>query len=179
MATLDQIEAARRNGSLSRGPVSPDGKARSARNATRHGMHSNTVILRNESAELYNGIAEQYLAECEPRTVRERDLVMQIVNAHWRLARMNAMETAALDLEMDRQRPEIDLDIAGIDEPTRAAMAFTQLVDNSHALAMYGRSETRLRRTIDRAEAQLNLLQIRRLRKKHQNEPAIVTSPLT
>ena len=171
MATLKQIEAARRNGSLSRGPATPEGKARSARNATKHGIHSNTVVLRNESDELYGEIAARYIAECAPQTLREQDLVMQIVNANWRLARINSMETAALDLEMDRQRPDVDCDAALIDEPTRAAMAFTHMADHSSALALYGRTETRLRRAIDRAEAQLNLLQTRRKTKKQQIEP--------
>ena len=76
MATLKQIEASRQNGSLSRGPVTIEGKARSAGNAAKHGLYSNTVVLRNESSELYDEMADQYLGECEPQTPRERDLVI-------------------------------------------------------------------------------------------------------
>ena len=171
MATLNQIEASRQNGSLSRGPVTIEGKARSAGNAAKHGLFSNTVVLRNESSELYDEMAAQYLGECEPQTPRERDLVIQIVNANWQLARIGAIQTATLDLEMDRQRPTIDHDIRTIDEPTRTAMAFSHLADNGSALALYGRTEARLRRTIERAEAQLNALQTKRINKKLRIEP--------
>ena len=72
---------------------------------------------------------------------------------------------------MDRQRPAIDRDIPTIDEPTRTAMAFSHLADNGRALALYGRTEARPRRTIERAEAQLNALQTKRINKKLRIEP--------
>jgi hypothetical protein len=72
---------------------------------------------------------------------------------------------------MDRQRPTVDRNSAAIDEPTRTAMAFNHLADSGSALALYGRTEARLRRTIERAEAQLNLLQAKRKNKKLRIEP--------
>jgi hypothetical protein len=58
--------------------------------------------------------------------------------------------------------PPVEAEFVVIDEPTRAAVAFAHMADHSSALAMYGRSESRLRRAKERAEAQINLLQTRR-----------------
>ena len=48
MRTEAQTEASRRNGSLSKGPVTVGGKARSARNNTRNGLVGSTIILEVE-----------------------------------------------------------------------------------------------------------------------------------
>ena len=72
------------------------------------------------------------------------------------------METAALDHEMDLQRGGIEARYSRIDEPTRCALAFNALSENGRALAMYGRYESRLRRIIDRATAELRRLQAER-----------------
>jgi hypothetical protein len=44
-----RIAANRANGALSRGPKTPEGKTRSARNATTHGLLAGIVAVRNET----------------------------------------------------------------------------------------------------------------------------------
>jgi hypothetical protein len=173
MASISQIEAARRNGSRSSGPVTAEGKARSSQNALKHGMYSKAVVLSNESAELYGKLVDEYLAEYQPASRREQDLVLQIANCAWRLNRVLTMETAALDHRMDKQRAAIAAETDRIDEGTRAAVAFSSLADSSFTLTLLGRCESRLVRTIERAENRLALLQARRENKKVKNEPGI------
>ena len=159
MRTRKQIQASRRNGARSRGPSTAEGKARAALNAISHGLSSRVVVLSNESAETYDRLLQSCLGHWHPASAAELILVHDIVGARWRLHRGIAMETAALDHEMDLQRSGIDARYSRIDEPTRSALAFNALSDNGRALAMYGRYESRLRRIIDRATAELRRLQ--------------------
>ena len=55
MSSLKQIEANRRNALKSTGPITPEGKEHSRRNALRHGLTSETVIAALEDQEDYQG----------------------------------------------------------------------------------------------------------------------------
>src|SRR4051795_5418205 len=164
-----QTEASRHNGAHSKGPVSIEGKLRSSQNAFKHGMHSRLVVLQNESPELYNRLREQYMREWQPFGRRETDLVEDIVNSRWRLNRLLSVETASVDLQMDRQREEIKQSIPDCDEPGRAAIAFSALAEDTRALLTISRFEARLLRTIDRATVRLERFQSRRQKQNGSN----------
>ena len=53
MSSERQIAANRANGALSEGPVTPEGKRRSSRNAVKSGIYTNAVLINGESPELY------------------------------------------------------------------------------------------------------------------------------
>ena len=166
MRTQKQIEAARRNGARSRGPVTAEGKARSAQNATKHGLSAKVVVLHNENTETWEEMLAGCLAQWQPATGAELVLVHDIAGARWRLHRALAMEAATLDHQMDLDREALDGSYARLDEPTRCALAFNTLSENGRALVSYGRYESRLRRIIDRASAEL-----RRLRAEREQLP--------
>lgn len=155
--TEAQQEASRRNGALSRGPVTEEGKAISSRNAQKHGMNTHSVVLRNENQEEFDNMLADYLADLQPRTRRETDLVKDLVVARWRLNRIHSMETAAIDLETDDQRAILAVDFHTIDEGTRSSKAFTTLSEK-RGFANYGRYEARLLRAIHLAESRLKHL---------------------
>ena len=96
MRTQAQIEAARRNGAKSRGPVTAEGKARSSRNATKHGLRSQTpATLAAKDPAGWVKILDEAVHDFQPVTAEERQLVADIAAARWRIARAVRIESAA------------------------------------------------------------------------------------
>jgi hypothetical protein len=69
--------------STSTGPTSPEGKARLARNAEKHGMYTNAVLLHYESAEDFAALCEDYYRQFSPNNCAESDLVDRMIAATW------------------------------------------------------------------------------------------------
>ena len=146
------------NGAKSQGPTSPEGKARSSRNAEKHGMYTNAVLLHHESAEDFDALREDYYCQFAPASRAETDLVDRMIAATWRLRRLSALESAALDHAIDAQRSDVDAIYENLDPETRAHFAFEQLAEGV-TLATYGRFQSTQLRQYDRALR--NLLIIR------------------
>ena len=71
-----QIEAARRNGARSRGPVTAEGKARSSRNALKHGLAAlEHFVLEDEAPSELEELAARLMAEIDPESEIEARLV--------------------------------------------------------------------------------------------------------
>ena len=103
MLTEAQKSASLHNGALSSGPVSSEGNARSAQNATRHGLTGGPVVLPNESQEEYDAFLKSYVKAWRPRTLAELDRVHQMAAGQWRLRRIEHMEAAILNQAFERQ----------------------------------------------------------------------------
>ena len=106
MSKLTRAEAARRNGAKSKGPVTPEGKARSAQNAVRHGLAARSIPLANESEPRCEAMLDAYSAQFQPPNVVEEDLVEEMVAAKWRQRRAMALQNAAIDLQMQKDEPQ-------------------------------------------------------------------------
>ena len=93
-----QQAASRANGARSRGPVTAAGKARAARNGTRHGLRGGPfALLPGEDAEELDLLRAAVAADWRPRDAYERHWVAELVAAMWRQQRLRGLEFAALD----------------------------------------------------------------------------------
>ena len=147
------------NGALSNGPTSPEGKARSARNGETHGMYSSAVLLHHESQDQFAALRESYYQRILPASQPESDLVDQMIAATWRLRRITALESAAMDHAMDSQRLDLDASYSNLQLETRAHFAFEKLHRDSGTMAAYQRFQASQIRLYDRAFRNLQSLQ--------------------
>jgi hypothetical protein len=106
MTSFRQIEANRRNALRSTGPITEAGKRRSRRNAVRHGLTAETVVVTLEDVEDYRGFEAAVIASYDARNAVERELVLRPASLLWRLRRATAIETDLL-----RMQAEISLDV--------------------------------------------------------------------
>src|SRR3954464_5230539 len=104
MTTLRQIEANRRNARHSTGPTTAEGKLRSRRNAVRHGLTAETVIVALENAEDYTAFEAAVIADYDAQSAVERELVLRLASLLWRLRRATTMERGLFDIQAKHLR---------------------------------------------------------------------------
>jgi hypothetical protein len=94
-----RADASRRNGAKSRGPKTPEGRARSALNALKHGMRAQKyVVLPQEDAAAFAALETAMLAELVPEGALQTLLARRIAVAAWRLERADRLETEVLEV---------------------------------------------------------------------------------
>ena len=89
-----------------RGPATPEGKARSALNGTRHGLAGPFRLLPGEDAAAYGRLRAALLARHAPADAAEEHWVEELAFAAWRLRRLRALDAAALDAADGTSEPE-------------------------------------------------------------------------
>jgi hypothetical protein len=114
-----QLAANRRKAKRSTGPKTPEGKARSSQNATKHGLLSQHAVI-TTGDEKSGGIVEsqadfdlhlENLRESyKPKTYGEELLVQQISVCYWKIARLTRMDQRlfnnALDPSVNHDNPD-------------------------------------------------------------------------
>ena len=103
MSSLKQIEANRLNALKSTGPRTEEGKRRSRCNAIRHGLTAETVIAGLEDPEDYESFEATIIADYDPTTAVERELVLRLASILWRLRRATGIETTLLAIQQSAQ----------------------------------------------------------------------------
>jgi hypothetical protein len=131
-----RIAANRANAAKSTGPKTAEGKSRSSRNATRHGLLANIVAVRNENKEAFDHAVRVYVHRFQPTDDVEYAMIEQLVAATWRLTRSLAIEKAMFDTEL-AAHPNAPT------EADRLALAFGDLTVTPKLTTLY-RYQTRL-----------------------------------
>ena len=113
-----QAEASRRNGARSRGPVTVEGKARSSRNALRHGCAGgNFALLACEDRAEFVELAMQLEAGLGAIGEAERPLLGRMLRAEWRARRIERLETLFFERAIEAADAEDADPLALLDSP--------------------------------------------------------------
>jgi len=105
MTTEAQIEANRANAQKSTGPRSPEGKAKVAQNALKHGLLAKQAVVVGEDTDDFDLLRDQLYAEWAPVGPTEARLVERLAGLFWRLQRAERFGTESFDV-MYQQRAD-------------------------------------------------------------------------
>ena len=101
MTSFRQWQANRNNAHKSTGPMTEDGKRSSRCNAVRHGLTAETVIGALEDAEDYKAFEAAIIADYDAQSAVERELVLRLASALWRLRRATTIETGLFEIQAE------------------------------------------------------------------------------
>ncbi len=99
MASDRQVAANRRNAAKSTGPRSKRGKEVVSKNAMRHGLSAQQVLVPGESEEEFEALIQKLISEFEPEGEFELQLVERISTCIWRQRRIYRIESEVLRAE--------------------------------------------------------------------------------
>ena len=143
--TEAQIAASRANGAKSKGPVTPEGKSISARNAERHGFFSQLATIKGESPQEYAVVSADLYEAWQPTDEYERCLVDTMATCMWRRMRMLVLESVTLDTQLTAFGCTATADL------NQTAHAFSSLSQKDGAFELIHRYESRYLRAFERA----------------------------
>jgi hypothetical protein len=96
MSTTAQIKANQQNAQFSQGPVSAEGLERSSKNAIKHGLTGQTLVLAPEEAESYSAHVSEYMAHYEPSGHYQRQLIQQLADSDWGVHQIFLLQSATI-----------------------------------------------------------------------------------
>jgi len=153
------------NAQKSRGPVTPEGKARSAANAVTHGLASTaslaaSVRLCDENQEGFAALHAALTATYNPADAGQALLVQEMAVARWRRQRLWLIEAVLMDKQLCTVEPAARAAQGDhLDDRLLLAVAFEDMADHGKSLSVLVRYEARLPRQYRRCLAQLLALQ--------------------
>jgi hypothetical protein len=160
MSTESQTNSSRRNSQKSSGPRTAEGKARSSRNSTVHGLTGKSPILPGEDPADLLDLAEGYRADLHPDGYVEEDLVERMAIATYRLRRIARIEVGYFDLRLRYNPMPEQLNQDGRADPLAFAYHFD--CSEEQVFDRLSRYESRIQRDYSRCLKDLQTLQAAR-----------------
>jgi hypothetical protein len=170
-------EIARANAAKSTGPKTPEGKARSSKNALRHGLTARRAVLPDESEPKYLALRRRYVDHFRPSNIVEVHLVGVMALTQWRINRLATVETSYLARELESRRDDIRRYVDNPDAEKSMAWTFDR-VSGGTTLPLIHRFEASLHRTFNRAFKQLQDLRDKANNDKNKNIRKRSSQPL-
>ncbi len=105
-------EANRKNAKKSTGPKSKQGKEIASKNAVKHGLYSDDIVIKSnnfsEDADEYEELVSSLFNALLPVDKLQEHLVTKIANCMWRSQRVIRAETAYINAQMDEVQHDIE-----------------------------------------------------------------------
>ena len=166
MSSQKRIEANRRNAQKSTGPRSPEGKARSAGNATTHGLsslNSNPLapgcFLKIEDEAQFRILLGEYVTTYLPQQRDELDLLTEAAYAKWRQQRLWIAETNTIEIAIAQNESDLRKSLPTANSNAHLANGMAK---SAEMLKLYIRYGAQLHRHYLRCLKELRDLQISR-----------------
>ena len=139
MATDKQIAANRRNALKSTGPRTPEGKAKSSRNAYKHGLAaiSPHAFLAVEDKSAFERMLAGYVRTYLPQHADEVDLLTDAVYCKWRQQRIWNVETQLIEMTIAVEQHDLQRKLPKANAAAHVANATTRISDQSHLNRRY------------------------------------------
>jgi len=176
MSSKKRIEANRRNAQKSTGPRTPEGKARSAHNATTHGLSSLNYNPLAPGCFLHIEDETKFLG-LRPQRQDEIDLLTEAVYTKWKQQRLWLAETAHLEVTIAQNERDFRKTLPNANAPAHLANAIGK---SGEELKLYLRYDAQLHRHYRNCLKDLRDLQDRRaIQPEPQPETPIEPKPPT
>jgi len=92
MASLKQIEANRLNGKKAKGKKTIWGKIKSSKNALKHGLLADHVLIIGENKHEYEEFKQGLIEYYDPKNQLQEEVVFQLISLQWRIRRTTRIE---------------------------------------------------------------------------------------
>jgi hypothetical protein len=152
-----KLLANRRNGALSHGPVTAEGRRRSSLNGYRNGLNGQIVCSSPEELVVFKSFCSEIQNELAPVGAIERFFAKSISENMFRLERARSLE---MGMFANGHRDHVDEMQSGHPEADTALAASRTFLEQAHEFQLLSGYEVKIMRALEKHQAQLKALQV-------------------
>jgi hypothetical protein len=154
-----KLLANRRNGALSHGPVTAEGRRRSSLNGYRNGLNGQIVCSTPEELAAFKSFCSEIQSELAPVGAIERFYAKSIAENMYRLEKARSLD---MGMFANGHRDHVDEMQSGHPEADTALAASRTFLEQADAFKLLSGYESKILRALEKHQAQLKTLQTER-----------------